>query len=90
MGAAVVSLPSSVAGGLLVLAGQGLARPGDDRRHWRDLLQSAASDVASSYAQERAGLTHDRGQGEASPDTGKVTDVVDRQRAQPAKDAPRR
>ena len=64
-----------------VLAGQGLARRGDDRRRWRDLLQSAASDVALSYAQERAGLTHDRGQGEASPDIDKVTYVVDRQRA---------
>jgi hypothetical protein len=34
-----------------------------------------------AYAQERAGLTHDRGQGEASPDIDKVAYVVDRQRA---------
>jgi hypothetical protein len=46
MGAAVVSLLSSVVGGLLVLAGHWLVRRGNDRRHWRDLLQSAASDVA--------------------------------------------
>jgi hypothetical protein len=67
MGAAVVSLLSSVVGGLLVLAGHWLVRRGNDRRHWRDLLQSAASDVASSYAQERAGLTHDPGAGGSQP-----------------------
>jgi hypothetical protein len=71
MSAAVLSLLSSIVGGLLVLAGQTLARRSEDQRHWRTLLHTAASDVATSYGQERARLTVDRDRGGTAADMTK-------------------
>ena len=51
MATAVISLASSVIGGLLVLAGQWLTRRSDDRRYWRGLLRDAAADLATSFSQ---------------------------------------
>lgn len=81
MGAAVISLASSVVGGLLVWAGQWLLHRSDDRRYWRGLLREAAADVATSFSQERAGLTFDRGHGKVASHVDETTYVVDRQRA---------
>ena len=81
MGAAIISLASAVVGGLLVLTGQWLIHRSEDRRHWRGLLRDAAADVATSFSQERAGLTSDRGQGKPTSHIDEVTYVVDRQRA---------
>ena len=44
MGTALLSLVSSIVGGLLVLAGQYLARRAEERRHWRTRFQDAAGD----------------------------------------------
>jgi hypothetical protein len=81
MGAAAISLVSSVVGGLLVLAGQWLIHRSEDRRYWRGLLRDAAVGVATSFSQERAGLTSDRGQGKTASHIDEVTYVVDRQQA---------
>ncbi len=81
MGAAIISLASAAVGGLLVLAGQWLIHRSEDRRYWRGLLRDAAADLATSFSQERAGLTSDRGQGKAASHIDEVTYVVDRQRA---------
>ena len=81
MDAALISLFSSIVGGVLVLAGQFLSRRSEDRRHWRTLLHSAAADVATSFAQERARLTVDRGRGRGGSEVDEVTYAVDRQRA---------
>jgi hypothetical protein len=48
MATAVISLASSVIGGLLVLAGQWLTRRSEDRRYWRGLLRDAAVDHKSA------------------------------------------
>src|SRR5215469_15038836 len=63
MATAVISLASSVVGGLLVLASQWLIHRSDDRRYWRGLLRDAAADFATSFSQEGAGLNSDRGRG---------------------------
>ena len=81
MGAAIISLASAVVGGLLVLTGQWLIHRSEDRRYWRGQLRDAAADVATSFSQERAGLTSDRGQGKPTSHIDEVTYVVDRQRA---------
>jgi hypothetical protein len=81
MGAAVISLASSVVGGLLVLAGQWLICRSEDRRYWRGLLRDAAADVATSFSQERAWLTSDRGLGKPTSHIDQTTYVIDRQRA---------
>jgi hypothetical protein len=81
MATAVISLASSVIGGLLVLGGQWLTRRGEDRRYWRGLLRDAAADLATSFSQERAILTSDRGRGKATSHADEDTYLVDRQRA---------
>jgi hypothetical protein len=81
MATAVISLASSVIGGLLVLAGQWLTRRSEDRRYWRGLLRDAAADLATSFSQERAILTSDRGRGKATSHADEDTYLVDRQRA---------
>lgn len=81
MSTAIISLVSSVIGGLLVLAGQWLIHRSEDRRYWRSLLRDAAADVATSFSQERAGLTSDRGQGKATSHIDETTYVIDRQKA---------
>jgi hypothetical protein len=43
MATAVISLASSVVGGLLVLAGHWLTRRSEGRRYWRGLLRDAAA-----------------------------------------------
>ena len=81
MATAVISLASSVIGGLLVLAGQWLTRQSEDRRYWRGLLRDAAADLATSFSQERAILTSDRRRGKATSHADKDTYRVARQRA---------
>ncbi len=89
MATAVISLASSVIGGLLVLAGQWLTRRSDDRRYWRGLLRDAAADLATSFSQERAILTSDRRRGEPTSHADEDTYLVDRQRGtQPASHTP--
>jgi hypothetical protein len=81
MGAAVISLASSIVGGLLVLAGQVLIHRSQDRRYWRGLLRDAAAGVATSFSEEGARLNSDRGRGKATSHADKTTYPVDRQRA---------
>jgi hypothetical protein len=81
MGAAVISLVSSIVGGLLVVAGQVLTGRSQDRRHWRGLLRDAAADVATSFSEEGARLNSDRGRGKPTSRADKTTYPVDRQRA---------
>jgi hypothetical protein len=78
---AVLSIISSIIGGVLVLAGQFFARRAEDRRQWLIRLHEAASDLATSYLQEAATVNDRRrsGIGKAHVETG--TYVVDRQRA---------
>ncbi len=51
---ALLSLLSSIVGGVLVLAGQYFARRAEDRRQWLLRLHEAAADLATSYLQEAA------------------------------------
>jgi hypothetical protein len=81
MATAVISLASSVVGGLLVLAGQWLIHRSEDRRYWQGLLRDAAADVSTSFSRERAVLTSDRRRGKATSDADEATYVVDRQHA---------
>ena len=81
MATAIISLASSVVGGLLVLAGQWLIHRSEDRRYWRGLLREASADLATSFTQEGAGLNSDRGLGKATSHISETTYVVDRQRA---------
>jgi len=81
MATAVISLAASVIGGLLVLAGQWLTRRSEDRRYWRGLLREAAADLATSFSQERAILTSDRGRGKPTSHADEDTYLVARQRA---------
>ena len=81
MATAVISLAASVIGGLLVLAGQWLTRRSEDRRYWRGLLRDAAADLATSFSQERAILTSDRGRGKPTSHADEDTYLVARQRA---------
>ena len=81
MATAIISLASSVVGGLLVLGGQWLIKRSDDRRYWLGQLRDAAADVATSFSQERTLLTSDRGQGKAPFDANEIPQVADRQHA---------
>jgi hypothetical protein len=81
MTTALISLASSVVGGLLVMTGQWLIHRSDDRRYWRGLLRDAAADVGTSFSQERAILTSDRRRGKATSHADQDTYLVDRQRA---------
>ena len=81
MATAVISLASSVIGGLLVPAGQRLTRRSEDRRYWRGLLRDAAADLAASFSQERAILTSGRGRAKPTSHADEDTYLVDRQRA---------
>lgn len=79
---AVVALISSVAGGLLVLAGQYFARRSEDRRQWLLRLHESAGDLATSYLEEAARLNDLRRRGPLLDDAlENSTYVVDRQRA---------
>ena len=78
---AIISLASSVVGGLLVLGGQWLIKRSDDRRYWLGQLRDAAADVATSFSRERTILTSDRGQGKAPFNADEVPQVADRQQA---------
>jgi hypothetical protein len=78
---ALLSLLSSIVGGILVLAGQYLARRGEDRRHWLVRLHEAAADLATSYLQEAALVNDSRRSGKAKKDVATTTYVVDRQKA---------
>ncbi len=54
MANALLSLLSSIVGGMLVLAGQFFARRAENRRQWLLRLHEAAADLATSYFQEAA------------------------------------
>src|SRR5215469_5955445 len=81
MATAIISLASSLVGGLLVLSGQWLIHRSEDRRYWRGLLREAAADVATSFSRERAILTSDRAQGKDTSHADEATQVADRQQA---------
>ena len=81
MATAIISLASSVVGGLLVLAGQWMIHRSDDRRYWLGLLRDAAADVATSFSRERAILTDDRGEGKATSQAKEDPQVANRQQA---------
>jgi hypothetical protein len=78
---ALLSLFSSIVGGVLVLAGQYFARRAEDRRHWLLRLHEAAADLATSYLQEAALVNDSRRSGKAAKDVATTTYVVDRQKA---------
>ena len=60
VGNAVLLLLSSIVGGVLVLAGQTLARRHEDRRLWLTRLYEAAGDLATSSLQEAARVNDSR------------------------------
>jgi hypothetical protein len=79
---AVLTLLSSIVGGLLVLAGQYFARRAEDRRHWLTRLQEAAGDYATSFLEEGARLNDARRAGKLRKDElTPTTYIVDRQKA---------
>lgn len=78
---AVLSIVSSIIGGVLVLAGQFFARRAEDRREWLIRLQEAASDLATSYLQEAATVNDHRRSGIDKAQVETTTYVVDRQKA---------
>jgi hypothetical protein len=79
--AALLSLLSSIVGGVLVLTGQYFARRADDRRQWLLRLHEAAADLATSYLQEAALVNDSRRSGKPKKDVATTTYVVDRQKA---------
>lgn len=82
MGTALLSLVSSIIGGLLVLAGQYLARRAEDRRHWLTRFQEAAGAYATSFLEEAARVNDARRAGKLGKDDVEVsTYVVHRQKA---------
>jgi hypothetical protein len=81
MSTALISLASSVVGGLLVIAGQLLLQRRADQRYWLGLLREAAVGVSTSFSQERAQLTFDRGRGKATSRADETSYIRDRQRA---------
>jgi hypothetical protein len=82
VGNAVLSLLSSIVGGVLVLAGQTLARRHEDRRLWLTRLYEAAGDLATSYLQEAARVNDSRRSGRVAKDeVDTSTYIVDRQKA---------
>ena len=78
---ALLSLLSSIVGGVLVLAGQYFTRRAEDRRQWLVRLHEAAADLAVSYLQEAALLNDSRRAGLSKNDVPSTTYVVDRQKA---------
>jgi hypothetical protein len=78
---AVLSIVSSIIGGMLVLAGQLFTRRAEDRRQWLIRLQEAASDLAISYLQEAATVNDRRRSGVDKSHVEATTYVVDRQKA---------
>jgi hypothetical protein len=78
---AVLTLLSSIVGGLLVLAGQFVARRAEDRRHWLTRLQEAAGDYATSFFEEGARINDARRAGKFKDDVVATTYIVDRQKA---------
>jgi hypothetical protein len=78
---AVLSIVSSIIGGILVLAGQFFARRAENRREWLIRLQEAASDLATSYLQEAATVNDRRRSGIDKAQVETTTYVVDRQKA---------
>jgi hypothetical protein len=81
MANALLSLLSSVVGGMLVLMGQYFAGRAEDRRQWLLRLHEAAADLATSYLQEAALVNDARRSGKAQTDVATTTYVVDRQKA---------
>ena len=82
MAAAVVTLVSAIVGGLLVLAGQFLARRAEGLRHWLTRLQESAGEYATSFLEEEARINDGRRAGKLRRDeVGVSTYVVDRQKA---------
>jgi hypothetical protein len=81
MASALWSLLSSIVGGVLVLAGQHVARRAEDRRQWLLKLHEAAADLATSYLQETALINDSRRSGKTEKDVAMTTYVVDRQNA---------
>lgn len=81
IGGALLSLVSSIVGGVLVLAGQYVAGRAEDRRQWLLRLHEAAADLATSYLQEAALVNDSRRSGKAAKDVAATTYVVDRQKA---------
>jgi hypothetical protein len=78
---AILSLISSIVGGILVLTGQYFTRRAEDRRLWLLRLHEAAADLATSYLQEAALVNDSRRSGHAKDEVATTTYVVDRQRA---------
>jgi hypothetical protein len=78
---ALLSLFSSIVGGVLVLAGQYFAHRAEGRRQWLLKLHDAAADLATSYLQEVALVNDSRRAGKAEKDIATTTYVVDRQKA---------
>jgi hypothetical protein len=78
---ALLSLLSSIVGGILVLAGQYFTRRAEDRRQWLLRLHEAAADLAVSYLQEAALVNDSRRSGIPKNDVPSTTYVVDRQKA---------
>jgi hypothetical protein len=78
---ALLSLLSSIVGGVLVLTGQYFARRAEDRRQWLLRLHEAAADLATSYLQEAALVNDSRRSGKAKNDVPSTTYVVDRQKS---------
>lgn len=78
---ALLSLLSSIVGGVLVLAGQYFARRAEDRRQWLLRLHEAAADLATSYLMEAALVNDSRRSGISKNDVATTTYVVDRQKA---------
>jgi hypothetical protein len=81
VGTAVLTLLSSIVGGLLVLAGQYLTRRAEDRRHWLTRLQEAAGDYATSFLEEGARINDTRRAGKCMDEVAATTYIVDRQKA---------
>jgi hypothetical protein len=81
VGTAVLTLLSSIVGGLLVLTGQYLTRRAEDRRHWRTRLQEAAGDYATSFLEEGARINDTRRAGKCMDEVAATTYIVDRQKA---------
>jgi hypothetical protein len=78
---ALLTLLSSIIGGVLVLAGQYVARRAEDRRHWLTRLQEAAGEYATSFLEEGARLNDARRAGKSKNDVVATTYIIDRQKA---------
>ena len=81
LSSAVVPLLSSIIGGVLVLAGQALARKHEDRRVWLTRLYEASGDLATSYLQEAALVNDSRRSKKRKTEVATTTYITDRQKA---------